>query len=75
MKSKTWWIKYILLGAINNIKYCLSSKKKESVLAYKSTRIIKVKTVYPEKWLQNTENERITEIGNNFLTNKIICKQ
>ena len=74
MKSKTWWIKYILLGAINNIKYCISSKKKESILAYKSTRIIKVKTVYPEKWLESSEAIRLQSIGNELLKNKMILK-
>ena len=79
MKNKNikWWLHYFFLGAYNNLKYCrlFNNKRiKEGILAYKTTREIKVKTYYPENWLENSESQRLSEIGQNLINNKIICK-
>jgi hypothetical protein len=80
MKNKNifWIIKYLSLGAVNNIKYCSlfpkNKKRKEGIIAYKTTRTIKVNTYFPENWLNSDEATRLKQIGENLIENKITCK-
>jgi hypothetical protein len=69
--------KYLLLGTYNNFKYCRlfnNKRVKEGILAYKTTRTIKVKTYFPENWKKNSESENLEIIGQNLIKEKIICK-
>lgn len=77
MKKNVYWsCKYLVVGAIQNIKSCLKKERKKKIQhnSYKKTIFPKVKSYFPENWEKMNQAERFESIGNQLLKEKLILK-
>jgi hypothetical protein len=74
-KSIKWCFNYFLIGFINNLRSYFKDKNNNAYRAYKASREPKVITINPDGWESFSEMERLEQISESLLENKLIMQK